>query len=58
MIINSLHKMHNEVLLSLMETLEGPQDLELELSMTVFRDGQPSGSNVAKIFIFVSENTY
>lgn len=50
--------MHNEVLLSLMQTLEGPQDLELELSMTVFRDGQPSGSNVAKIFIIVSEFTY
>lgn len=51
----SLDKFYNEARLSLMEGLQGPQDIELELSLTVFRDGQPSGTNVAKIFIFVSE---
>lgn len=50
--------MHNEVLLSLMRGLDGPQDIELELSMTVFMGGQPSGSNIAKIFIYVSEFPY
>lgn len=50
--------MHNEVLLSLMQTLEGPQDIETELTMTVYRDGQPSGTNVQRIFIIVSEFAY
>lgn len=50
-----MQKMHNEALLSLMQGMEGPQDIELEMSMTVFKDGQPGGTNVAKIFIFVSE---
>lgn len=54
----SMHKMNTEVLLSLMEMLKGPQDIELELKMTVFRGGQPAGTNVAKIFIFVSEYSY
>lgn len=53
-----MHKMNTEVLLSLMEVLKGPQDIELELKMTVFRDGQPAGTNIAKIFIFVSEYSY
>lgn len=54
----SMDKYQNEARLSLMESLEGPQDIEIEMSMTVFRDGQPSGTNVAKIFIFVSEYQY
>ncbi|KAJ6646501.1 Fibulin-1 [Pseudolycoriella hygida] len=54
----SMHKMNTEVLLSLMEVLKGPQDIELELKMTVFRNGQPAGTNVAKIFIFVSQYSY
>lgn len=54
----SMDKFQNEARLSLMESLQGPQDIELEMSMTVFRDGQPSGTNVAKIFIFVSEYQY
>uniref|UniRef100_A0A1B0CWY4 Putative latent-transforming growth factor beta-binding protein 4 n=1 Tax=Lutzomyia longipalpis TaxID=7200 RepID=A0A1B0CWY4_LUTLO len=54
----SLRKMHNEALLSLVEALQGPQDVELELSMTVYKDHLPGGSNIAKIFIFVSEYTF
>ena len=53
-----MHKMHNEVLLSFMQSLEGPQDIELELSMTVFKDGQPGGTNVAKLFLIVSEHQF
>lgn len=55
---SSMDKYQNEARLSLMMSLEGPQDIELEMSMTVFRDGQPSGTNVARIFIFVSEFQY
>lgn len=51
-------KMNNEALLSLMRTLEGPQDIELELSMTVYRNRLPSGTNIAKIYIIVSEYPY
>lgn len=53
-----MDKYQNEARLSLMMSSEGPQDIELEMSMTVFRDGQPSGTNVARIFIFVSEFQY
>lgn len=53
-----MHKMRNEALLSLMQSIEGPQDIELELSMTVFKDGQPAGTNVAKLFIIVSEYSF
>lgn len=53
-----MEKYHNEARLSLMQSLEGPQDIELEMSMTVFKDGQPSGTNVAKLYIFVSEFPY
>lgn len=50
--------MHNEAMLSLLQSIEGPQDIELELSMTVFKDGQPAGTNVAKLYIFVSEYAF
>lgn len=56
--IYSMEKFHNEARLTLMQSLEGPQDIELEMSMTVFKDGQPSGTNVAKLFLFVSEYQY
>lgn len=51
----SMDKFQNEARLSLMDALQGPQDIELEMSMTVYRDGQPRGTNVARVFIFVSE---
>lgn len=50
----SLNKMSNEVLLNLVKSIEGPQDIELELSMVVFKDGQPVGSNIARLFLMVS----
>lgn len=50
--------MDNEVLLSLMQSLDGPQDIEAELKMTPFKDGQPIGTIVQKIMVFVSEFSY
>lgn len=56
--LQRLTKMKNEVLLSLMQSLEGPQDIEAELKMTPFTDGQPVGTIVQKIMVFVSEFAY
>ncbi|KAH8267406.1 hypothetical protein KR018_008931, partial [Drosophila ironensis] len=48
-------KQNNQVSLLLKESLEGPQDIELELSMTVFTNGMPRGKSVAKLLLFVSQ---
>ncbi|XP_055857924.1 fibrillin-1 [Episyrphus balteatus] len=54
----STRKLGHQVELSLTRELEGPTDIELELSMTVFMNGQPRGKSVAKIFIIVSQYTF
>ncbi|XP_055536331.1 fibulin-1 isoform X5 [Wyeomyia smithii] len=54
----SLNKMSNEVLLNLVKSIEGPQDIELELSMVVFKDGQPVGSNIARLFLMVAAHEF
>ncbi|KXJ70373.1 hypothetical protein RP20_CCG023913 [Aedes albopictus] len=54
----SLNKLSNEVLLNLVKSIEGPQDIELELSMTVFNNGQPFGSNIAKLFLLISAHEF
>lgn len=54
----SLNKLSNEVLLNLVKSIEGPQDIELELSMTVFKNGQPFGSNIAKVFLLISAHEF
>ncbi|XP_039970142.1 fibulin-2 isoform X1 [Bactrocera tryoni] len=51
-------KSKHEVHLQLTRSLEGPQDIELELGMTVFTNGMPRGKSVAKIFILVSQYTF
>ncbi|KAH8406404.1 hypothetical protein KR222_000115, partial [Zaprionus bogoriensis] len=51
-------KNNNQVNLILKKSLEGPQDIELDLSMTVFTNGMPRGKSVAKIFLFVSQYTF
>lgn len=52
----SLKKVQQGVTLLLMMPLDGPQDIELELTMNVYTaNRQPSGSSVAKIYILVSE---
>lgn len=55
---DSLNKLSNEVLLNLVKSIEGPQDIELELSMTVFNNGQPFGSNIAKLFLLISAHEF
>lgn len=55
----SLNKVQQGVTLLLMAPLDGPQDIELELTMNVYTaNRQPSGSSVAKIFLLVSEFPY
>ncbi|XP_070074122.1 fibulin-1 isoform X3 [Drosophila takahashii] len=51
-------KNNNQVNVLLKKSLEGPQDIELELSMTVFTNGMPRGKSVAKLFLFVSQHTF
>ncbi|XP_037732235.1 fibulin-1 isoform X1 [Drosophila subpulchrella] len=51
-------KNNNQVNVFLKKSLEGPQDIELELSMTVFTNGMPRGKSVAKLFLFVSQHTF
>lgn len=54
----SVQRMNNEGVLYLSRTLEGPQEIELEFTMTVFQRGLPSGRTVAKIYIIVSEHEF
>lgn len=51
-------KGHHEVHLSLKRSLEGPQEIEIDLTMTVFTRGLPRGKSVAKVFIIVSQYTF
>ncbi|KAH8418149.1 hypothetical protein KR009_001144 [Drosophila setifemur] len=51
-------KQNNQVNVMLKKSLEGPQDIELELSMTVFTNGMPRGKSIAKLFLFVSQHSF
>ncbi|XP_041674532.1 fibulin-1 isoform X2 [Drosophila eugracilis] len=51
-------KSNNQVNVILRKSLEGPQDIELELTMTVFTNGMPRGKSVAKLFLFVSQYNF
>ncbi|CAK1546756.1 unnamed protein product [Leptosia nina] len=55
--INSflLTQTSNQAVISLVRSLEGPQSIELELSMELYSRGQFGGIAVAKIYIYVSE---
>lgn len=55
----SLNKSPQGATLLLMQPLDGPQDIELELRMDLYtQNRRPSGSSVAKIFVLVSEFPY
>jgi hypothetical protein len=55
----SLNKGPQGATLLLMQPLDGPQDIELELRMDLYtQNRRPSGSSVAKIFLLVSEFPY
>ncbi|XP_035894268.1 fibulin-1 isoform X2 [Anopheles stephensi] len=53
-----LEKRTNEAQLNLRKSIEGPQDIELELSMSVFQNGELYGTNVAKLFLMISAYEY
>ncbi|CAH1643971.1 unnamed protein product [Spodoptera littoralis] len=46
---------NNEGLTSLVRPLEGPQSIELEMSMELYTHEQFGGTAIAKLFIYVSE---
>lgn len=46
---------YNEAVLSLVKVMQGPQEVELQLTMEVYQNGQLKGSAVAKVFIIVSQ---
>jgi fibulin 1/2 len=39
----------------MVKSLTGPQEIELELAMELFKDGYYQGNAMAKLFIYVSE---
>ncbi|XP_052902971.1 latent-transforming growth factor beta-binding protein 4 [Anopheles moucheti] len=53
-----LEKRTNEAQLNLRKSIEGPQDIELELSMSVFQNGELYGTNVARLFLMISAYEY
>ncbi|XP_045518801.1 fibulin-2-like [Pieris brassicae] len=48
----------NQAVMSLVRSLEGPQSIELELSMELYSRGQFGGIAVAKLYIYVSEHEF
>ncbi|XP_047519049.1 fibrillin-1 isoform X2 [Pieris napi] len=48
----------NQAVMSLVRSLEGPQSIELELSMELYNKGQFGGIAVAKLYIYVSEHEF
>lgn len=45
----------NEVRLALLTSLEGPQDIELEIEAKMYKNGLQIGKNIAIITVFISE---
>ena len=45
----------SQVVLSLIKPIQGPQEIELDLSMEIYHNTGFVGSAVAKIFIFVTQ---
>ena len=45
----------SQVVLALVKSIQGPQEIELELSMEIYHNTMFVGSAIAKIFIFVSQ---
>lgn len=46
---------HSQAIIVLTRSLQGPQDIELSLSMEIYNNQIFAGSAVVKLFIFVSE---
>jgi len=45
----------NEVRLAVVSSLEGPQDIELEIEAKMYKNGLQIGKNVAIVTVFISE---
>ena len=54
-LFSRLTQNNNEGLTSLVRPLEGPQSIELEMSMELYTHEQFGGTAIAKLFIYVSE---
>ncbi|KAJ9581232.1 hypothetical protein L9F63_023591, partial [Diploptera punctata] len=46
---------NNQAIISLAKSIEGPQEIELQLTMELFHSGIFGGAAVAKLYIFVSQ---
>jgi fibulin 1/2 len=49
------HTSPNQAIISLRKPIQGPQQIDLQLSMELYHGGVFGGSAVAKLSIFVSE---
>ena len=49
------HTSLNQAIIALRKSIEGPQDIDLQLSMELYHSSVFGGSAVAKLSIFVSE---
>ena len=48
----------NEVKISLLNSLQGPQDIELEIEAKMYKNGLQIGRNIATVMVFISEYEY
>lgn len=49
---------YNRVIVSLLNPIQGPQDIQLQLTVSLYHQGEPSGSSIAILNIIVSEYTF
>ncbi|CAL1286688.1 unnamed protein product [Larinioides sclopetarius] len=49
---------YNEAMVSLIKTIKGPQEIELDLIMKIYHNGLFGGTAIAKIFVFVTEHEF
>ncbi len=45
----------NEVKISILHPLKGPQDIELEIEAKMYKNGLQIGRNIATVMVFISE---
>ena len=48
----------NEVKITLLNPLQGPQDIELEIEAKMYKNGLQIGRNIATVMLFISEYEY
>ncbi|XP_055933014.1 fibulin-1-like isoform X2 [Argiope bruennichi] len=49
---------YNEAMVSLIKTIKGPQEIELDLIMKIYHNGLFGGTAMAKLYIFVTEHEF